>query len=97
MAQHTQGTWIALTDNNGPYMIQARQEAQGAVVFSNVCSMIEGKAAQELQANARLIAAAPDMLAALALVIDYHVQGINPLADAAILSARAAVNKAQGV
>lgn len=47
-------------------------------------------------ANARLIAAAPDLLAWLERVIDCHVPGINPLSDAAILGAREIVAKVKG-
>ena len=47
-------------------------------------------------ANARLIAAAPELLAALERIIEYHVPKINPLLDASILSAQSAINKAKG-
>jgi len=37
-----------------------------------------------------------DLVAALELVVEYHVPKINPLSDSAILSARAALAKAKG-
>jgi len=56
-----------------------------------------GDRAGELVANAaQLIAAAPGLLRALQLVVEYHVPKINPLSDAADLTARAAIAKAKG-
>ena len=47
-------------------------------------------------ANARLIAAAPDLLAALGRFVAHYPSGINPMLDDAAIEARTAIAKAKG-
>ncbi len=84
--KHTPGPWITQGDTYVTVnsLIIAHCKQSGHITLD------------ETIANAHLIAAAPDLLAALERVIDCHVTGINPLSDAAILSARAAIAKARG-
>ena len=98
--KHTKGPWqasLTIPENDSPYWaiigtpngLEDEFPHKGAFI-----GKITGKRERQ-EHNARLIAAAPDLLEALEKVIDYHVTGINPLSDAAILSARAAIAKAK--
>ena len=84
-AQHTPGPWAAVPVYQGsidplcdrPYQIQCE-----GVVIANVSSFVH-----EMQANARLIAAAPELLAALEATIDLVPADWLPRARAAIAAA----------
>ena len=85
MTKHTQGPWeVSFSQINA-----AKHECIVQFGF-NI------RENPKAYANARLIAAAPEMLAALERIIEYHVPKINPLLDASILSAQSALNKAKG-
>jgi hypothetical protein len=56
----------------------------------------DDKRAEQLQANARLIAAAPDLLEALRGVLGYADLCSVPAAQPACVKARAAISKATG-
>ena len=98
--QHTPGPWIAcgwkrLTVNAGP---EGRFEDQSTIVLMpgarHEREITSGTQLQEMQANARLIAAAPELLTALQAVADYWAGGDVPAdIDAAI---RAAIARATG-
>ena len=98
--QHTPGPWIVcgyknLTVNAGP---EGRYSEQSTIVLMpgarHEREITSGTQLQEMQANARLIAAAPDLLAALQAVADYWAGGDVPAdIDAAM---RAAIAKATG-
>jgi hypothetical protein len=88
-AQHTPGPWKAegwenlVVNSADGYTMTLAAGGKGAVLA-------------ELKANARLIAAAPDLLAALvAMVNRYGDKSAHPTCDASI-SARAAISKAKG-
>ena len=86
-AQHTPGFW---------FVAQGRVCAQDGTV---VCDARSRHAEAERDANARLIAAAPELLAALektAAVFGWQSPNANPTVDAAIAAARAAIAKAKG-
>ena len=51
---------------------------------------------KEHEANARLMAAAPDLLAALQAMIAHYPAGINTMLDEASTAARAAIARATG-
>lgn len=93
--QHTPGPWTIR-----PYNFDAVRDAQG--IFSAgcripICHSIMGNDLGQADANARLIAAAPELLAALQRALDaieyYHAREGSPdtLADA-----RAAIARATG-
>ena len=99
---HTPGPWRITTDFIGVYDSEARRianmDSDGAPDFSE----------DETLANARLMAAAPEMLAALEAVIDDLREGIQDALDNGasefwvanarkrLLNARAAIRKARG-
>lgn len=92
---HTPGPWVvALSDSSGdlfvreatPYVLGRR------LAVARVTSV--SRADTEINANARLIAAAPDLLAALEEIL-----GLTPedaILDEDIVRAREAVKKARG-
>lgn len=84
--QHTPGPWTLTV---GCYPRDSVWDADGQ---REVCPMVWGNDAEEIDANARLIAAAPDLLAALenaAASVAVHaatarhaaLAGINPVAN----------------
>jgi hypothetical protein len=94
---HSQGPWLLKRDvNREQYSIRLQPSEPGAVGYREVCTIQFGytePAESEQHANARLIAAAPDLLAAakrLRRVINDHVS----LADVDALDA--AIAKAEG-
>ena len=64
-AKHTQGEWKVTTDGQKVTSILDRNDANG---FNNVCSINEH--VEEREANAKLIASAPEMLTLLTKLID---------------------------
>lgn len=103
--KHTPAPWEH--GNNGLIYGQVTGDSDEAPI---VCDVIEDSTMQALgilseteQANARLIAAAPELLAAciaaanqLALVDDEHFKSAASLVHGAIPKARAAITKAKG-
>ena len=86
-AQHTPGPW-ALEKHCGEWMVGPKE------IW--VCQLIEdGQDEREFQATARLIASAPDLLAALQAMTDAAGQwvGSSEQLQAAYLNARALVAK----
>lgn len=91
MDKHTPGPWVLeagrniKTSSGTFYISYGREERTGRPYFSDFC---------ELDANAALIAAAPDMLDALKQIIeDIEDRGIT---QASINKARAAIGRATG-
>ena len=89
-ASHTKGPWIAVghwvehPDDSTPDICNCDPDSMGQ----------EGRSDKEICANARLIAAAPDMLAALRDL--ERVAGIaSSFDDPARVAARAAIAKAE--
>jgi hypothetical protein len=104
MKKHAPGTWERMPGENASYIdIAARQEGLVAptqklteIAYSPVCRV---KKHFYAEANARLIAAAPDLLAAchLALRFWYSDQpNDTPESIAAKHAIRDAINKAEG-
>lgn len=96
-ATHTPGPWEAHT--YGDKSVSVRHYL-GMGLNQPVCEMHPGKTPAERNANARLIAAAPELLAALeemTATFGWQAPNANPAVDASIAAARAAINKATGV
>lgn len=91
MAQHTPGPWHQGQGNGEGSIFPAegrmRMETGGTTLYP-ICSMTTGWKADEDSANARLIATAPEMLAALKAA-HTAIDAINPHDDAV-----AAINRA---
>ena len=63
MSSHTPGPWNAVESQPGIYWIDTRE---GSHAYGDIATVLEGGMdPEENAANARLIAAAPDLLAAL--------------------------------
>ena len=94
-AQHTPGPWSVEIDhrNNDPEFIRAHVDGEMYDLASVLCDET-GNAT----ANARLIAAAPELLAALQMVnrIWSHDQTANLAPDSPAAIVRAAITKATG-
>ena len=101
--QHTQGPWYVFYsahhgrfDDDGPgaFSIGDAPTARSANIL---CSRYEWpERAEEMKANARLIAAAPDLFDELLSVLDWAVTERAPLRKQEIESIRAAITKATG-
>ena len=91
--RHTPGPWYVLADS---LRIGRRSDYVPALVVVADCRVAVGASVAESQANARLIAAAPDLLAALEVI---GIMGAHSdcagCSDAAAI-ARAAIAKATG-
>jgi hypothetical protein len=105
MSKHTPGPWGV---GSAPRSAHTNKDKclyiHGADPYAMVCELGSEKH-PEHQANARLIAAAPDLLAALRDVLRYCVtssglpdlgKGRTPEQQAAMNQARAAIEKAEG-
>lgn len=93
-AKHTPGPWnleagrSIVTSSGAFYLSYGKDKASGAPHFSNFC---------ELDANARLIAAAPDLLAALEYLLPIAEKNVETsFGKDAVRIARAAIAKAKG-
>lgn len=92
--KHTPGPWI-LSDTTKAG--NRKVSGYGWDYFANVTVRMDGTAAncEEGEANARLIAAAPDLLAALKAIVEFH-QG-SKVGKAVQETARAAIAKSEGI
>ena len=93
-AQHTPGPW-RLNAGNETLVMGSNQRP----IARAECGGIAGIGLAEAEANARLIAAAPDLLAALeemAAVFGWQSPNANPTVDAAIAAARALLARIKG-
>ena len=87
--KHTQGPWEIETKGSRHFIDGADQLTVAYVDRAGV------RDRQEIEANARLIAAAPELLAALIGMMNrYGDKSPHPTCDASI-SARAAISKAE--
>lgn len=101
MGHHTPGPWQRAQNSGGPVYIIAQPH------WPRICTLRDIDDEQEqTQANARLIAAAPELLAALRLclleVVQFHAEYHNDCKDGcparqAINAADSAIAKAEGV
>lgn len=94
--QHTPGNWIAKT-----YSTETVRDAVGIYAGSMTLPIvpdIAGRSIEECDANIRLIAAAPELLAALQMVsrIWSHDQTANLAPDSPVAIVRAAIARATG-
>lgn len=94
MSKHTPGPWDYFVGNaNGRGLIRIEGEGTG----EHIASMPRGAVSES---NARLIAAAPDLLAALEDLVGYAAAEIgippNEAVGGAFKQARAAIAKARG-
>lgn len=83
---HTTGPWKATTSDGGYWWIE---RAEGHRAIGCLISWPES------EANARLIAAAPDLLFALGALLDLHEGGGETTSPTCAI-ARAAIAKAEG-
>jgi hypothetical protein len=96
MNKHTPGPWKIATDWAG-YPQHIRTEC-GSVACSFLTSVKRNCGIEQIEANARLIAAAPDLLEALLdciFVIERDLNGL-PIMQPELRQARAAIVKATG-
>lgn len=93
MTVHTKGPWeVAEPDRNGQAIVRA-EEYEVATCWHHCLGSIE----KEMEANARLIAAAPELLEALRGIIEIGKRDMsNPKYDGYFESACAAIAKAEG-
>ena len=95
-AQHTPGPWTAIVKlNNGHWRVVKRWYGKPEPVAAIRSSSTVGRES----ANAALIAAAPDLLAALQMFLEqYGSDGTDPDRESRpeIKAARAAIRKARG-
>jgi len=93
--KHTSGPWIAadVFVNNSPNRLILRQTKYGGDVVLDL-----GDTEHANMANARLIAAAPELLDALVLLLPYAARAIQGTTEGQPLleAARAAIAKAEG-
>lgn len=89
---HTRGPWhVTRTDN-----VVFETENQRAIAWTWADDMPYVKSAAERKLNAHLIAAAPDMLAALKAIVEYETSPDFSKWALRVDAARAAVAKAEG-
>lgn len=89
-AQHTPGPWVQWADTNIVIRLHTgRPQAENL----RICEVATNTWKDEGRHNARLIAAAPDLLAALRQLL--HSSGLDERA-AAQMAAHAAIHKATG-
>lgn len=95
-AKHTPGPWgYSQWPDQSIFNIHAGGFAEAFAVVKNVENAHRGMGSVETRANARLIAAAPELLAALEAMLNYANLGAYERADA-VKAARAAIAKAKG-
>jgi hypothetical protein len=98
-AQHTPGPW----EHDGNGMIYGPPINDDAVLVCDLLPDMSDEMTDEMKANARLIAAAPDLLAALENFVAWHAENFDdftPEINAQLLclanNATAAIAKATG-
>lgn len=98
MGKYTPGPWKHETvfDQRGnpcAYSVWPCNQFDGR---NRICMTPDGTTCENLS-NAQLIAAAPDLLEALNLIVFYPYCDASPLEDSLVMNlARAAINKAEG-
>lgn len=91
MATHTPGPWSVRFENRATYIVTA-----GNVIVSAIINVPGGDREQDgiNEANARLIASAPDLLTALREIVAVYDRGHVPDIGAAVERSRAVISKA---
>lgn len=98
MSGYTPGPWSVFGDPNDHPGIEADDLAISVVVYGEPCEVeagIQGRTSDEAWANARLIAAAPDLLEALE-ALEMRVRVVVGAHAPELKGARAAIAKARG-
>jgi len=91
----TPGPWVASKTDRSIGPVSWDDDQSYGMILS--CAWVEFDFDEGIQqANANLIAAAPDLLAALQLIISYHDDGNCELHSEDVAMARAAISKALG-
>lgn len=90
----TPGPWFEHRDGFSTVYIEARIGG-GMIQEVAACGPCD-KGSDQQSANSRLIAAAPELLEALELILSYHDDGNCILHKEDVSMARAAINKALG-
>lgn len=90
--EHTKGPWTLCPENDGAFTIWAGERQIAEIAPDDMGDTLPAKA------NARLIAAAPDLLAALAPLVNAAPKdgGMIRLDGDELARARAAIAKAKG-
>lgn len=88
----TKGEWEIMMDDDEIKVIQSGSLENGSGWRSYVAICVEVQCIED----ANLIAATPDLLAALQLIISYHDDGNCELHSEDVAMARAAISKALG-
>ena len=92
MSKHTPGPWeVAYQDKNGQSVVKG-EHIEVATCWHHCVGSIE----KEMHANARLIAAAPELLEALKEIVDAADGAGWEQLDPSFKKARAAIAKATG-
>ena len=99
MSKHTKGPW-AVVEHDHAICIQTESPSKtkyGAYRYAAIGGFDRNDRAQleEARANARLIAAAPELLEALTDCVE-HMHWTQPQGEAALKKAKAAIAKATG-
>ena len=93
MNKHTPGPWFAFVDKGQTIIRTSRTSA----AFSPL-AVVKGDKRDTLkdhEANAKLMASAPDLLEALEALLDYAESGWDHFPDVSV-NARAAISRARG-
>lgn len=88
MTKHTPGSWEIVSDGIGAKVMAERTDRSGRFIVAELFFIGVN---EESKANARLIAAAPELLEAVKLLI--HPKGVSFMA--AVEKAKAAIAKAE--
>jgi hypothetical protein len=75
--QHTPAPWYHVDGFSGDYIMTSEDPRKGNYIASlraNDGSLFEGITSKQLQANARLIAAAPELLETLMVILNHITQ-----------------------
>lgn len=109
MSEHTQGPWehhaiLSNSENDKGFRVMAHDGRDGRMWIADVSPVINnerGETSEEGKANARLIAAAPELLEALVAAVNY-LSRLPPFPDRGVdveavrLLGVAAIAKAEG-
>ena len=100
MSKHTPGPWSQVPQSDGSTLIARRYETGNQMKPMGLrivgFTMARKDSLQEDEANARLIAAAPELLEALKDMLDGHEDACTGYGEGAADKARAAIAKATG-
>ncbi len=103
MRNHTPGPWLAIDtrDNDidgwkGAFGVLAEKQPIGAM-YNDICTVWHRSSKRRTNANAALIASAPELLAALERLLDcYSTSNIHDTRQSCWNQAKAAITKATG-